>query len=48
MGRPGRLPGTRELVIVGLRYIVAERTTAETVDILAILRAARRWPDRLG
>jgi toxin ParE1/3/4 len=44
MGRPGRVPGTRELVVAGTPYIVAYRVTANRVDVLAIMHAARRWP----
>jgi toxin ParE1/3/4 len=44
MGRPGRVPGTRELVVAGTPYIVAYRVMASRVDVLAIIHAARRWP----
>jgi toxin ParE1/3/4 len=42
-GRPGRVPGTRELVIS--RYIVAYRVKEQVVQILRILHAARKWPE---
>ena len=44
IGRPGRVAGTRELVISGLPYIVAYREADGHVDVLAILHGARRWP----
>jgi toxin ParE1/3/4 len=44
MGRPGRVPGTRELVISGTSYVAPYRITAEKVIILRILHGARRWP----
>lgn len=44
-GRPGRVPGTRELVIS--RYIVAYRVKEQVIQILRVLHAARKWPDRL-
>ena len=44
-GRPGRVPGTRELVIS--RYIVAYRVKDGVVQILRILHAARKWPESL-
>jgi toxin ParE1/3/4 len=44
IGRPGRVPGTRELIVAGTPYIVAYRVVASRVDILAIIHAARRWP----
>ncbi|CBE69076.1 MAG: type II toxin-antitoxin system mRNA interferase toxin, RelE/StbE family [Candidatus Methylomirabilis oxygeniifera] len=42
-GRPGRVPGTRELVLA--RYIVAYRVKEQVVQILRILHAARKWPE---
>jgi addiction module RelE/StbE family toxin len=44
MGRPGRVAGTRELVIAGTPYIVAYRVKGETVDVLAVVHGRRRWP----
>lgn len=46
IGRPGRVPGTRELVIAGTPYIVPYRVRAETVEILRVFHAARRWPKK--
>lgn len=43
-GRPGRVTGTRELVITGTPYLVAYEVAGETVTILAVLHGARRWP----
>ncbi|MBB5518831.1 type II toxin-antitoxin system RelE/ParE family toxin [Amphiplicatus metriothermophilus] len=48
LGRPGRVKGTRELVVAGAPFVAAYRITGETVDILAVIHAARRWPDRFG
>jgi toxin ParE1/3/4 len=44
MGRPGRVAGTRELIVAGTPYIVAYRVAASQIDILAVIHAARRWP----
>jgi toxin ParE1/3/4 len=44
-GRPGRIEGTRELVISQTPYIVAYRITGETVRILRVLHGAQLWPD---
>lgn len=41
--RPGRVDGTREMV-VRPNYIVVYTIRAETVVILRVLHAARRWP----
>ena len=43
MGRPGRVPETRELVIVP--YIVAYRVKGSTIQILRVLHSAREWPE---
>lgn len=45
MGRSGRAPGTRELVLADLPYIFAYRVT-DKVEILAIVHTARDWPER--
>ena len=44
-GRPGRVPGTRELVITQTRYIVPYRVANDSLQILRIYHSARRWPD---
>jgi len=46
-GRPGRLAGTRELVIVGTPYVAAYQLTDGTIRILRVLHGAQRWPDDL-
>lgn len=43
MGRKGRVAGTRELVV--LPYVIAYRVKKESIDILALIHGARRWPD---
>lgn len=45
MGRPGRVPGTRELVLPDLPYIVPYRVEAQVLVILRVLHTARQWPD---
>ena len=47
IGRPGRVPGTRELVVRGLPYIVAYRVRDNSVESLRVLHTSRRWPSRL-
>lgn len=44
LGRPGRVKGTRELVVVGTPFIIPYRVKPDRVEILAILHGARRWP----
>jgi toxin ParE1/3/4 len=43
-GRPGRVTGTRELVVPGTQYIVAYMISESSVRILAIHHGAQRWP----
>jgi toxin ParE1/3/4 len=45
VGRPGRVPGTRELVIAHMPYIVPYRVRGEAIQILRVYHSARRWPD---
>lgn len=47
IGRPGRIEGTRELVIQRTPYIAAYRIDGETVRILRVLHGAQEWPDEL-
>lgn len=44
LGRIGRARGTRELVFPDLPYIVVYRVT-DSVEILALVHAARQWPE---
>jgi toxin ParE1/3/4 len=47
IGRPGRVQGTRELVVAGTPYIVPYRLSGDEVHILRVYHGARRWPGRL-
>jgi plasmid stabilization system protein ParE len=44
IARPGRVAGTRELVVIGTPYIVIYRIEATAIVILRVLHAAQRWP----
>lgn len=48
LGRPGRVKGTRELVIVRTPFIVAYRVKGKAVQILRVLHGAQQWPERLS
>lgn len=47
LGRPGRVAGTRELVVVGTPYLVPYRVTDVRVEILAVIHGVQGWPDTL-
>jgi len=44
-GRVGRIPGTRELVVPALPYIVVYEVADTAVQILHIYHGARNWPE---
>ena len=46
MGRPGRIAGTRELVVPGTPYVIPYRVRGDTVQALRVLHGAQRWPRR--
>jgi len=46
LGRPGRVPGTRELVVPRTRYLVPYRVRGSAVEILRVFHTSRRLPQR--
>jgi len=46
LGRPGRVQGTRELVIPGTPYIIPYRVRDDRIEILRVFHASRKWPPR--
>ena len=44
-GRLGRVPKTRELVIVGSPYYVPYRVVGDRLEILRVIHGARLWPE---
>lgn len=47
MGHPGRVKGTREIVIVRTPYIAVYRIKGKIIQILRVLHGAQKWPKRL-
>lgn len=41
LGRPGRHPGSRELIVAGLPYLIVYQAGAGTVTILAVFHTSR-------
>lgn len=43
-GRPGRVAGTRELIIADTPFILPYRVKNNVVEILRVLHSSRKWP----
>ena len=48
LGRPGRIHGTRELVVSGTRHVIPYRVRPRLhrIEILRVFHASRRPPER--
>jgi toxin ParE1/3/4 len=46
MGRPGRVVGTRELVVHDTPYVIPYRVRDNIVEVIRAFHAARRWPKK--
>ena len=46
IGRPGRVPGTRELVITDTPYILPYQIRSGFIEILRVYHSARKWPNQ--
>jgi addiction module RelE/StbE family toxin len=46
LGRPGRIAGTRELVVPGTRYVVPYRLRGDRLEVIAVFHARQKWPQR--
>lgn len=46
-GRPGRVPGIRELVISNTPFIAAYAIENDRIVILAVYHGAQQWPEVL-
>ena len=44
MGRPGRILGTRELVVPGTPYIIPYRARGERLELMAVFHGRQQWP----
>ncbi len=47
LGRPGRVSGTRELVVAGTPYLIAYRVRSNRVEIIGVFHGRQKWPKRL-
>jgi addiction module RelE/StbE family toxin len=46
LGRRGRVPGTRELVLAPTPFLLAYRIRRGNVEVVALLHGARKWPGK--
>ena len=46
MGRPGRVVGTRELIIPGLPYILPYAEMEGALIILRVMHTSMKWPNK--
>ncbi len=47
MGRPGRVVGTRELVVPKTPYIIPYRVRRESLELIAVFHGHQKWPLKL-
>jgi toxin ParE1/3/4 len=47
MGRPGRVLGTRELVIPDTPYIIPYRVRRDRLELIAVFHGRQKWPAKL-
>ncbi|MBL6751550.1 MAG: type II toxin-antitoxin system RelE/ParE family toxin [Nevskia sp.] len=47
LGRVGRLPGTRELVVPDTPCLIPYRVRGQQIEILRVFHGGRRWPSAL-
>jgi toxin ParE1/3/4 len=47
LGRPGRVAGTRELVVPGTPYVIPYRLRADRLEVVAVFHARQKWPKHL-
>jgi plasmid stabilization system protein ParE len=46
IGRPGRIPTTRELALKPLPFLMVYRVRPAKIEMLALLHGARKWPQQ--
>jgi toxin ParE1/3/4 len=47
LGRPGRVLGTRELVIPDTPYIIPYRVKGDRLELIAVFHGRQKWPAKL-
>ena len=44
LGRVGRIPGTREMILGGMSFLIVYRLTSDEVQILRLLHTSQEFP----
>lgn len=47
IGRPGRISGTRELVVAATPYVIPYRVRRGALELLAVFHGRQKWPENL-
>ena len=47
IGRPGRVLGTRELVVSGTPHVIPYRVKEDRLELIAVFHGKQKWPKRL-
>jgi toxin ParE1/3/4 len=47
LGRPGRVAGTRELLVPGTPYVIPYRVRGDRLEVIAVFHGRQKWPKRL-
>jgi toxin ParE1/3/4 len=47
IGRPGRITGTRELVVPGTSYVIPYRVRDGQLELIAVFHGRQKWPRTL-
>ena len=46
IGRPGRVLGTRELIVPDTPYIIPYRVRGERLELISVFHGRRKWPEK--
>ena len=47
LGSPGRIAGTRELVVPGTPYVIPYRLRGDRLEVIAVFHGRQKWPRRV-
>ena len=47
LGRPGRVAGTRELVVPGTPHVIPYRVRGDRLEVIAVFHTRQKWPRQL-